>query len=139
MPRLAIDLFALSIQLIGGAAKLKLVVAATREARSSYSWLDRTLHQLASAGRGLQKVLADVEEHVFVDSFEHVIIERPVFISSLPRTGTTLLGTATRAAGIRVSHLSEHLASHATEKTTAFGTKARIDRRKDRSSAFVWE
>lgn len=56
-----------------------------------YSRLDRTLHRLAFAGLGLQKALADLEDHALVDQFEHVTAERPVFITSLPRAGTTLL------------------------------------------------
>jgi hypothetical protein len=51
----------------------------------------RTNLSSAAVQRDLQRTLADVEEHVFADSFERVIIERRFFISSLPRAGTTLL------------------------------------------------
>ena len=57
----------------------------------AYSWLDRTLHRLAFAGLGLQKALADLEDRMLAGQFQDVAAERPVFITSLPRAGTTLL------------------------------------------------
>lgn len=57
----------------------------------SYSTLDRMLHHVAFAGIEVQKVLADLEDRLFAERFEHVAVQKPVFITSLPRAGTTLL------------------------------------------------
>ena len=57
----------------------------------AYSRLDRTLYRLAFAGLGVQKALADLEEHALAARPGPVAPERPVFITSLPRAGTTLL------------------------------------------------
>ena len=57
----------------------------------TYSRLDKVLHHVAFAGIGIQKALADIEDRIFVDRFEHLPVQKPVFITSLPRAGTTLL------------------------------------------------
>ena len=56
-----------------------------------YSWSDRVLHKLAFSGIGLQKALADIEDSMFAARFADVSVEAPVFVTSLPRAGTTLL------------------------------------------------
>jgi hypothetical protein len=70
----------------------------------AYSRLDRTLHRLAFAGLGVQKALADLEEHALADRLEPVAPKRPVFITSLPRAGTTLLLEALSALPEFASH-----------------------------------
>lgn len=55
-----------------------------------YPWTERMLHRVAFAGLGMQQALADIEQRLFkIDT--HQPIQRPVFITSLPRAGTTLL------------------------------------------------
>ena len=49
------------------------------------------LHGLAFAGLEIQKALSDLEDRIFADRFAEVAIERPVFVTALPRAGTTLL------------------------------------------------
>ncbi len=56
-----------------------------------YSKLDRLVHRAAFAGVGLQKAIADIEDTAFASRFASVPCERPVFVTSLPRAGTTLL------------------------------------------------
>lgn len=56
-----------------------------------YSALDRLLHRLAFAGAGVQKLVADIEDTVFASTFASTPCKRPIFITSLPRAGTTLL------------------------------------------------
>lgn len=56
-----------------------------------YSRIDRILHRLAFASIDAQKAMADVEERIYARRFAGVDIERPVFVTSLPRAGTTLL------------------------------------------------
>ena len=56
-----------------------------------YSLLDRSLHRLSFGTRSVQVGLADIEEQVFRKQLQHVAIQQPVFITGLPRAGTTLL------------------------------------------------
>jgi Sulfotransferase family len=58
---------------------------------SGYSAADRLVHRLALAHLGLQKSLADMESHLHASLLKQVPAERPVFVTSLPRAGTTLL------------------------------------------------
>ena len=58
---------------------------------SSYSQLDRTLHQLAFNTYNAQITLADVEDNLFSKQITTCKNEKPVFITALPRAGTTLL------------------------------------------------
>lgn len=55
------------------------------------SALERSLHQIASASRDFQVDLAALEDRVFAADLAQAANERPVFIASLPRAGTTLL------------------------------------------------
>lgn len=57
----------------------------------TYSALDRLLHRMAFAGLELQKAVADVEDRLHAAALNAVIERPPVFITSLPRAGTTLL------------------------------------------------
>jgi hypothetical protein len=57
----------------------------------NYSALDRVVHRLAFASRVVQLTAADVESSIYGGRFRHITVERPVFITSLPRAGTTLL------------------------------------------------
>ena len=57
----------------------------------SYSVLDRLIHRLAFATRGIQLTAADIEIALYGKAFRGVQVERPIFITSLPRAGTTLL------------------------------------------------
>lgn len=57
----------------------------------SYSALDRAVHRLAFANRTFQLAAADMESTFFAKRFRHISVDRPVFVTSLPRAGTTLL------------------------------------------------
>jgi len=63
----------------------------TTEATSAYSATDRTLHQLAFNTITAQLGLADIEEHVYARTLKAYPADRPVFVTGLPRAGTTLL------------------------------------------------
>jgi Sulfotransferase family len=56
-----------------------------------YSRVDRALHRLAFATPQLQKNLAEVETQRFRDRINPEHAARPVFITSLPRAGTTVM------------------------------------------------
>ena len=58
---------------------------------SNYSALDRAFHGLAFGNPALQLTAADIEEALYGGRFNHVKIQKPVFITSLPRAGTTLM------------------------------------------------
>lgn len=56
-----------------------------------YSFVDRMLHRLAFAHPVLQRALGEIESDIFASKFAEHAAERPVFVTGLPRAGTTLL------------------------------------------------
>lgn len=78
---------------------------------SEYSRLDRALHRLAFGGAGIevQKSLADLEDRLYGGQLVRVALERPIFVTSLPRAGTTvLLERLANLPGV-VSHTYRHM------------------------------
>jgi hypothetical protein len=59
--------------------------------KQDYSPLDRTIHRLAFANRSIQLSAADIERSLYGKRYLDVTIRKPLFITSLPRAGTTLL------------------------------------------------
>lgn len=57
----------------------------------NYSRLDRLIHRLAFSTSTMQLAAADVEDTLYGKAFRGVVVERPIFVTSLPRAGTTLL------------------------------------------------
>lgn len=57
----------------------------------NYSSLDRMIHGLAFSGRAFQLTAADMESAFFSARFRNVRATSPVFVTSLPRAGTTLM------------------------------------------------
>lgn len=55
-----------------------------------YSRTERMLHNLAMGQLDLQRTLADLEDRTVARSFMALPAARPVFVTSLPRAGTTL-------------------------------------------------
>jgi hypothetical protein len=49
------------------------------------------MHRLAFGHLSLQFTAADIEKHAFAGDYEGISIEKPIFITSLPRAGTTLM------------------------------------------------
>ncbi len=56
-----------------------------------YSTLDRLIHRLAFGHLSLQFTAADIEKYTFASVYEGISTEKPIFITSLPRAGTTLM------------------------------------------------
>lgn len=56
-----------------------------------YSLLDRTLHRIAFHTCSAQVALADAEDRLFAKKLAGIKLEKPVFITALPRAGTTLI------------------------------------------------
>jgi hypothetical protein len=57
----------------------------------NYSALDRLLHRVAFKTTSAQIAVADIEDRLFAKQLAACKVERPVFITSLPRAGTTML------------------------------------------------
>jgi hypothetical protein len=58
---------------------------------SAYGKIDRLLHRLAFGGIELQKAVADIEDQMYRAALEKITPLPPVFVTSVPRAGTTLL------------------------------------------------
>ena len=58
---------------------------------TSYSALDRSMHRVAFRTYGAQASVADLEDRLFAGQLAPCRANRPVFITALPRAGTTLL------------------------------------------------
>ena len=56
-----------------------------------YSALDRAIHRMAFAHTGIQMAVADIEEVAFRAQLKDLPCKAPVFITSLPRAGATLM------------------------------------------------
>ncbi len=59
--------------------------------KTGYSVLDRCFYRVAFKTYRVQASLADLEDRLFVRQLAACRAERPVFITALPRAGTTLL------------------------------------------------
>lgn len=69
-----------------------------------YSALDRLLHRLAFASPSIQVAVADMEDQLFAAELEGIDVQRPVFVTALPRAGTTLLLEAIESLPEFASH-----------------------------------
>ncbi|MCG8444037.1 MAG: sulfotransferase [Caulobacterales bacterium] len=72
---------------------------------SGYSALDRVVHRIAFLSPAVQLAAADMEDTLFAGAISGAPANPPVFITSLPRAGTTILLTALN----EVPRLSSHL------------------------------
>lgn len=73
-------------------------------ATARYSEIDRLLHRLAFASLNAQKAISDIEDGTQAARFASVAAERPVFITSMPRAGTTLMLETVVSMGGFASH-----------------------------------
>ena len=69
-----------------------------------YGLLDRLLYRFAFQTGTAQQALSDVEETLYADQLDDIAVEDPVFITSLPRAGTTIL--------LKLLWQTGHFASH---------------------------
>ncbi|MGB1128934.1 MAG: sulfotransferase [Haloferula sp.] len=80
--------------LIGGSLLTLLALFSGKKGEcneSSYSGLDRCVHRIAFHTVPAQIAIADGEDAMFRKRLEQVSTDRPVFITGLPRAGTTLV------------------------------------------------
>lgn len=73
-------------------------------ATQRYSWLDRLLHRAAFAQIEMQQGLSALEDRMFAGRIPDTGPDRPVFVTSLPRAGTTLLLETLSGVGEFASH-----------------------------------
>lgn len=59
--------------------------------QDEFGRLERLLHRLAFHLRLPQAMVADIEDTMFASTMSRIEVDRPVFISGLPRSGTTIL------------------------------------------------
>lgn len=59
--------------------------------QSNYSPVDRIFHQIVFAAPKMQLTLADIEKAILGRVYRDIAADRPIFITSLPRAGTTIL------------------------------------------------
>lgn len=89
---LSVTFSPLFLAISGVAIVLALLLPTKRSGRSSeYSALDRCLHHIAFATYPAQVSIADLEDRLFASKLAGIEAPRPVFITALPRAGTTLL------------------------------------------------
>ncbi len=62
------------------------------------------LHRLSFASSSIQVVVAEMEDQLFAADLEAIKIQRPVFVTALPRAGTTLLLEAIESLPEFASH-----------------------------------
>ena len=58
---------------------------------SAYSRLDRLVHRIAFSAPAVQLAAADIEKTAYKARYKSASADRPIFITSLPRAGTTVL------------------------------------------------
>jgi hypothetical protein len=86
------SLGAILLWLVMGRAGGKTAAPASEAtAEVPYSALDRALHNYAFASPGLQRRMAATEDRLWRRSIARAETGRPVFVTSLPRAGTTIL------------------------------------------------
>jgi hypothetical protein len=66
-------------------------MASLRDFALNYGALDRLVHRVAFRSKVVQAAAAELEDSMFRALYAHVRASRPVFVTSLPRAGTTLL------------------------------------------------
>ena len=78
----------------------------SRAARQSdYSAVDRMVHSVAFAAPFVQLTAADIEDGMFAEAIDAVEARPPIFITSLPRAGTTVLLNAFHSLPGSATHL----------------------------------
>ncbi len=72
---------------------------------SAYSGSDQLTHKLAFSGPGIQFTACDIEDRFFARKLKGITDQPPVFITSLPRAGTTVLLNALNELPEVATHL----------------------------------
>ena len=70
-----------------------------------YSALDKLLHRIAFSNINVQLWIESIEDSLFGKEYADISIDRPIFITSLPRAGTTILLKALSGVPCLATHL----------------------------------
>lgn len=73
-------------------------------ALNDYSLLDRVVHRIAFKNSSIQLTAAEIEDSLFGRTLKAVETGAPIFITSLPRAGTTILLTALNSVPELATH-----------------------------------
>ena len=73
----------------------------------AYSVADRLLHRLAFAHPVPQKALGELESDLLARRYAHVEARRPVFVTGLPRAGSTLANVTINVRGIVIAAFAD--------------------------------
>jgi len=57
----------------------------------NYSRLERVIHNIYFSATGLQNILFNLEKKFLYKNWKNISAEQPIFLTSLPRSGTTIL------------------------------------------------
>ncbi|MCA8882251.1 MAG: sulfotransferase [Rhodobacteraceae bacterium] len=74
-------------------------------ALNDYSRFDRLVHRIAFASPGVQLAASEIEDTLFKKDVDGIRSGAPIFITSLPRAGTTILLTALNSTPELATHL----------------------------------
>ncbi len=66
-------------------------LASTQTFENKYSRIDKALHRFAFASVSIQATMSDIEDKIYKEELAGITVEQPVFITALPRAGTTVL------------------------------------------------
>ena len=69
-----------------------------------YNWSDKLLHKVAFSSGKVQTALADIEDKLYGKELQGINANRPVFVTALPRAGTTILLNLLAVTGEFASH-----------------------------------
>lgn len=72
---------------------------------NAYSILDQLAHRVAFSSRRVQLLAAEIEDSLYCSNFQNFEIGPPIFVTSLPRAGTTVLLTALNSVPELATHL----------------------------------
>ncbi|MEW8689980.1 MAG: sulfotransferase [Candidatus Thiodiazotropha endolucinida] len=73
--------------------------------QSAYSVPDKIIHKLAFSSTSIQLTAAEIEDSLFANLIGKIEDQPPIFITSLPRTGTTILLTVLNEIPNTASHI----------------------------------
>lgn len=72
---------------------------------NQYSILEQWLHRFSFSSTAAQIGVADMEDRLYASELRHIQSERPVFVTALPRAGTTILLNLLVGTGSFASHV----------------------------------
>ncbi|MEE4349486.1 MAG: sulfotransferase [Pacificimonas sp.] len=75
----------------------------------TYSYLDRAIHRIAFAHPIVQRSLNAIETDLFAKDLPLNAVDRPVFVTALPRAGTTLVLNLLYGTGAFASYTYRHM------------------------------